>query len=109
MTQAGEGEETVAPQISTAALERWQTFADDAPLDVRLTKADLDNLLLALRNLAIGQSELVAALSAHTDQDLGGCVDSMMRASELSRLAFGRINALVAAVMDKAEPAAAGA
>jgi len=41
--------------------------------------------------------------------DLGGCVDSMMRASELSRLAFGRINALVGAVMDKAEPAAAGA
>lgn len=100
-------EDTATPQIPAAALERWQAFAEDAPLALTLTRADLDNLLLALRNLAIGQSEMAAALSAHTSQDPEGCMDAMVRASELSRSAFGRINALIGAVMGKAQAAGA--
>lgn len=97
--------ETNAPQIPPAALERWQTFADDTPLQLTLTRGDLDNLLLALRNLAIGQSELVAALAAHTNQDQEASVDAMVRANEVARMAFGRINGLIGAVMSRAAPA----
>lgn len=51
MVQENAAGESDAPQIPPAALERWQTFADDTPLQLTLTKGDLDNLLLALRNL----------------------------------------------------------
>lgn len=101
-------DETQEPQISQAALERWQSIAQETPVRLSLTRGDLDNLMLALRNMAIGQSELVAALSAHTNQDLNGCVDAMMRASALSRAAFERVTALIAAVMASAEPEAIG-
>lgn len=94
------------PQISAAAMERWQGLAEETPLRLTLTRGDLDNLMLALRNMAIGQSELVAALSAHTNQDLNGCVDAMMRAGALSRAAYDRVTALIAAVMASAEPEA---
>lgn len=95
-----------APQIAPAALDRWAAFPPDAPLQLSLTKADLDNLLLGLRTLAIGQGELAAALSAHTSQDLEGCVDGLMQASALARSSFGRINAFISAVMGKAAPTA---
>ncbi|MFG1320645.1 hypothetical protein [Xanthobacter autotrophicus] len=108
MVQENAAGETDAPQIPPAALERWQTFADDTPLQLTLTKGDLDNLLLALRNLAIGQSELVAALAAHTNQDQEGSVDAMVRANEVARMAFGRINALIGAIMGAAAPAPGG-
>lgn len=100
--------ESEASQIAPAALERWQTFADDTPLQLTLTKGDLDNLLLALRNLAIGQSEMVAALAAHTNQDQNASVEAMVRANEVARMAFGRINALISAVMGAATPAPGG-
>ncbi|MFG1350173.1 hypothetical protein [Xanthobacter autotrophicus] len=104
MVQDTAADTTDTPQIPPAALERWQTFADDTPLQLTLTKGDLDNLLLALRNLAIGQSELVAALAAHTNQDQEAAVDAMVRANEVARAAFGRINALISAVMSRAVP-----
>ncbi|MDI4666213.1 hypothetical protein K9U40_18070 [Xanthobacter autotrophicus] len=105
MAQENTAGESDAPQIPPAALERWQTFADDTPLQLTLTKGDLDNLLLSLRSLAIGQSELVAALAAHTNQDQNASVDAMVRANEVARMAFGRINALISAVMGAATPA----
>ncbi|MCG5235686.1 hypothetical protein [Xanthobacter oligotrophicus] len=108
MVQDNSDGENDAPQIPPAAMERWQAFADDTPLQLTLTKGDLDNLLLALRNLAIGQSELVAALAAHTNQDQDGSVDAMVRANEVARMAFGRINALIGAIMGAAVPAPGG-
>lgn len=98
-----------APSIAPEAIARWTALSEDAPLRLALTRADLDNLLLGLRTLAIGQSELVAAMAAHTNQDHGACVDAMMRAGELSRAAFDRINALVGAVMTGAVIAGASA
>lgn len=98
-------DDTEAPQIPPEAIARWTALPEETPLTLALTRGDLDNLLLALRTLAIGQSELVAAIAAHTNQDHGACLDSMMRAGDLSRSAFGRINALVGAIMAGAEPA----
>lgn len=98
-----------APSIAPEAIARWTALSEDAPLRLALTRADLDNLLLGLRTLAIGQSELVAAMAAHTNQDHGAYVDAMMRAGELSRAAFDRINALVGSVMTGAVIAGASA
>lgn len=95
------------PQIPQAALDRWGAIADDVPLQLALTRGDMDNLMLALRNLAIGQSQLVAALSAHTNQDLEGCVEAMTRANELCLSSFERINALISAIMQTAAPRSA--
>lgn len=92
------------PHLSPAALERWASLPEDAPLAFALTRGDLDNLLLALRNLAIGQNELVVALSAHTEQDMDGCVEALMRANEVSRSAFARITGFIGAVMATAAP-----
>lgn len=91
-------------QIPQSALERWNALEDAVPLQLSLTRGDLDNLLLALRNMAIGQSQLVAALSAHTNQDMNGCVDAMMRANELSLSSFERINAFIVSIMQTAAP-----
>lgn len=93
------------PHLSPAALERWAHLPEDAPLALALTRGDLDNLLLALRNLAIGQNELVVALSAHTQQDMDGCIEALMRANEVSRSAFARITAFIGAVMETSSPA----
>lgn len=94
------------PSLPPAALERWAQLPQDAPLALALTRGDLDNLLLALRNLAIGQNELVVALAAHTQQDIDGCVEALMRANEVSRSAFARITAFIGAVMETSAPAA---
>ncbi|MEP9352501.1 hypothetical protein ABLE93_02760 [Xanthobacter sp. KR7-65] len=91
--------DTAVSPIAPEAIARWTALSEDAPLRLALTRTDLDNLLLALRTLAIGQSELTAAVAAHVNQDHGACVDAMMRASELSHAAFDRINALVGSVM----------
>lgn len=96
--------EPEAGDISAAALARWDTLRDAGPLDLRLSRDDFDNLLLGLRNMAISQSHLVAALSAHVDQDMARAVDGMMAASTLSAAAFARINRFIAAVMASATP-----
>lgn len=93
-----------AAQIAPEAIARWTGLAGDAPLRIALTRTDLDNLLLGLRTLAIGQSELAAALVAHLNQDPGACHEAVMHAGELSRAAFGRINAFAGAIMASAVP-----
>lgn len=91
-------------QLAPEAIARWTGLPEDAPLRLTLTRADLDNLLLGLRTLAIGQSELAAALVAHLNQDPGACHEAVLRAGDLSRAAFGRINGFVGAVMAGAVP-----
>lgn len=91
-------------QIAPEAIARWSRLPEDVPLRLALTRADLDNLLLGLRTLAIGQSELAAALVAHINQDHGACHEAVLRAGDLSHAAFGRINAFVGAIMAGAAP-----
>lgn len=91
-------------QLAPEAIARWTGLPEEAPLRLALTRADLDNLLLGLRTLAIGQSELAAALVAHLNQDHGACHEAVLRAGELSQAAFGRINGFVGAVMAVAVP-----
>ena len=91
-------------QLAPEAIARWTGLPEEAPLRFALTRADLDNLLLGLRTLAIGQSELAAALVAHLNQDHGACHEAVLRAGELSQAAFGRINGFVGAVMAVAVP-----
>lgn len=91
-------------QLAPEAIARWTGLPEEAPLRFALTRADLDNLLLGLRTLAIGQSELAAALVAHLNQDHGTCHEAVLRAGELSQAAFGRINGFVGAVMAGAVP-----
>lgn len=97
-----------ASPLPEAALERWAKLPADAPIALVLTRGDVDNLLLALRNLAIGQSQLSAALAAHVNQDMEGCVGALMRTHEVALSAFDRVNALAAAVMRTAAPGADG-
>ena len=91
-------------QLAPEAIARWTGLPEEAPLRLALTRADLDNLLLGLRTLAIGQSELAAALVAHLNQDHGACHEAVLLAGELSQAAFGRINGFVGAVMAVAVP-----
>ena len=100
---------TEPAQISTEALQRWQTLAPDTRLELALTKADLDNLLLGLRNIVIGQNELVTAVSAHIAQDGEQAIESMMSAGDLCRISFDKINTFISAVMAGATPADKGA
>lgn len=93
-----------AAQIAPQAITRWTGLPEDAPLRISLTRADLDNLLLGLRTLAIGQSELAAALVAHINQDPGACHEAVLRAGDLSRAAFSRINGFTGAIMARAVP-----
>ncbi|MCL8384405.1 MULTISPECIES: hypothetical protein [Xanthobacter] len=97
-------EDSEAAQIAPQAIARWTGLPEDAPLRISLTRADLDNLLLGLRTLAIGQSELAAALVAHINQDPGECHEAVLRAGDLSRAAFGRINGFAGAIMAGAVP-----
>ncbi|MFS8037490.1 hypothetical protein ACI7BZ_11095 [Xanthobacter sp. AM11] len=90
--------------IAQVALERWNTLEEGVPLALALTRADIDNLLLGLRNLAIGQNRLVAALSAHSNQDFNGCMEAMKLSNELTVASFDRINAFITAVMAGATP-----
>ncbi len=102
---AGAAEPTfVQIQISPEALERWKDLAGDVPLKVALAKSEFDHLLLGLRSLVIGQNQLVAALTAHINQDSKTAAESLVAADQLCVGAFNRINAFISAVMETASP-----
>lgn len=91
-------------QIPPEAIARWNAVDAATPLALTLTKADLDNLLLGLRNVAISQSQIITALSAHTAQEHEQCMDAIMNANTLCMASFNRINALISTVMSTAAP-----
>jgi len=91
-------------QIPPEAIARWNAVEGATPLALTLTKDDLDNLLLGLRNIAISQSQIITALSAHTAQEHEQCMDAIMTANTLCMASFNRINALISTVMSTAAP-----
>lgn len=92
-------------QITAEALARWQIIPADTRLELSLTKTDLDNLLLGLRNIIIGQNQMVTAFSAHIAQDGDQAIEAMMSAGDLCRISFDKINTFISAVMAGATPA----
>lgn len=91
-------------QVSAEAIARWASLEAGVPLKVTLTREDLDHLLLGLRSLAIGQSELVAALTGHINQDAQASARALLTADQLCVAAYSRINAFISALMLAATP-----
>lgn len=110
MTDEISGDEAVASdtplqiQISPEALERWRALDGDVPLKVALAKSEFDHLLLGLRSVVIGQSQLVSAVTAHINQDPKAAAEALLTADQLCVAAFNRINAFISAVMETATP-----
>ncbi|MFG1417708.1 hypothetical protein V5F38_09220 [Xanthobacter sp. V0B-10] len=91
-------------QVPAEAIARWAALDAGAPLKVTLTRGDLDHLLLGLRSLAIGQSELVSALTGHINQDAQESARALLTADQLCVAAYNRINAFITVLMMAAAP-----
>lgn len=91
-------------QVSPEAIARWAALEPGVPLRVTLTREDFDHLLLGLRSLAIGQSELVAALTGHINQDAPASARALLTADQLCVAAYNRINAFISTLMLAATP-----
>jgi len=91
-------------QVAPEAIARWAELADEAVLNVSLTKADFDHLLLGLRSLSIGQSQLVSAVTGHINQDMDSCARALLAADQLCVASYNRINAFITVVMLSAQP-----
>jgi len=106
-TSPGEEGNIEAPeqiQVAPEAIARWSELDDDAPLNVSLTKADFDHLLLGLRSLSIGQSHLVSAVTGHINQDMEACAQALLAADQLCVASYNRINAFITVLMLSAQP-----
>jgi hypothetical protein len=92
------------PLITKEAMERWGNLPDDKELRIALTKRDLDNLFLAIRETIIGQSDMGAALvhaSNHKTEEAQAAFNS---ASDHIRNAIQNIDRLIFHAMTTAEP-----
>ncbi|WP_234050054.1 MULTISPECIES: hypothetical protein [unclassified Xanthobacter] len=103
---AGSAQELPAEQIqvSQEAIARWASLDEGVPLKVLLTREGLDHLLLGLRSLAIGQSELVSALTGHINQDTQASARALLMADQLCVAAYSRLNAFISVLMMAAAP-----
>ncbi|MDQ0504041.1 hypothetical protein [Xanthobacter agilis] len=100
-------QETQAPeqfQVPPDAIARWAALEEGVPLKITLTREDLDHLLLGLRSLAIGQSELVTALTGHINQDAQASARALLTADQMCVAAYNRINAFITVLMMAATP-----
>lgn len=110
-----EGDAPEQFQVPAEAIARWAAIEPGTPVKVSMTRQDVDHLLLGLRSLAIGQSQLVTALTGHINQDAQGSAEALLAADQLCVAAYSRINAFITVLMmaatpdgvaDSAEPAA---
>lgn len=91
-------------QVAPEALARWAELDPDALLKLTLTRSDFDHLMLGLRTLAISQSQLVAALTGHINQDMESSARALLTADQLCVAAYNRINAFITVLMLGATP-----
>ncbi|MFG1480674.1 hypothetical protein V5F53_18760 [Xanthobacter sp. V4C-4] len=95
-------------EVTAEALDRWRALESGVPLKLSLSREDLDHLLLGLRSLAIGQNQLVAALTGHINQDMKASAEALLAADQLCVAAYNRINAFITMVMVSATPETGG-
>lgn len=100
----GAGVQQEQIEVTPEALERWKALESGVPLKLSLSREDLDHLLLGLRSLAIGQNQLVAALTGHINQDMQASAQALLAADQLCVAAYNRINAFITMVMVSATP-----
>ena len=92
------------PIITKEALARWNNLPPDAPLRVDLTRQELDNLFLAIREIIIGQSDLGAALVQASNQKMEDAQIAFNSHAQHVQAAIGHIDRLIVHAMKTAEP-----
>lgn len=90
--------------ITQAAMDRWDQLPPDKPLQIQLTKADLDNLFLAIRETVIGQSDLASALIHASNQRNAEAQQAMDGCGRHIQAAMTHIDSLIVHAMTTAEP-----
>jgi hypothetical protein len=90
--------------ITADAIERWGSLPSDQPIEIVITKPQLDQLMLGLRRSTLAQMELGNALRAATNNDMKAANEFFISHQMISRESYSNFNRFIEAVMQNSHP-----
>jgi len=90
--------------IPSGAIDRWVKIPDSAPVNVPLTRQDLDNLYFAINSLVNSNAALQESLVRFSNNQMQEADQAMVRSQVANTTALNRLRLLFNAIMSNAVP-----
>jgi hypothetical protein len=102
-SQSGPSPQPEIHEIPSEAIHRWVAIPDDAPIEVPITRADIDNLYFAIMGLVNAQTSMHTCLVEFSNSNFGNANAALATSKKALVNGTNHISAFMGSVMSKAK------